>query len=140
MAVYLEALAGPPSAERRQKAQAALAQAKSAQPGEGPGAEVYAGACGACHDRGREAASGGALHLALGTAMTIPTSRNLLRITFEGIAPPEGQAGRAMPGFANALTDRQAKDLMAYIREHFGRAPAWTDVEDELKKIREGRK
>jgi mono/diheme cytochrome c family protein len=140
MAVYLEALAGPPSAERRQKAQAALAQAKSAQRGEGPGAEVYAGACGACHDQGREAASGGALHLALGTAMTIPTSSNLLRITFEGIAPPEGQAGRAMPGFANALTDRQAKDLMAYIREHFGRAPAWTDVDDELKKIREGRK
>jgi mono/diheme cytochrome c family protein len=141
MAVYLEALAGLPSAERRNRAEAALAQAKkSAQRSEGPGAELYAGACAACHDQGREAASGGALHLALGTAMTIPTSKNLLRITLEGIAPPEGEPGRAMPGFANALTDRQAKDLMAYIREHFGRAPAWTDVDDELKKIREGKK
>jgi nicotinate dehydrogenase subunit B len=72
--------------------------------------------------------------------MTIPTSANLLRITLEGIAPPEGQPGRAMPGFANALTDSQVKDLMAYIREHFGRAPAWADVDAELAKIRENGK
>src|SRR6185503_8975073 len=140
MAVYLEALAGQPSEERRKKAEAALALAKTAQRGEGRGAELYAGACGACHDQGRAASSGGALHLALGTVMTIPTSSNLLRITLEGIAPPEGEPGRSMPGFADALTDGQVRDLMAYIREHFGRAPAWNDVDDELKKIREGRK
>jgi len=140
MAVYLEALAGPPSEQRRSRAEAALAHAKSAPPGEGRGAEIYAGACASCHDQGREATSGGALPLALGTAMTIPTSKNLLRITLEGIASPEGEPGRAMPGFANALTDQQAKDLMAYIREHFGRAPPWTDVDSELRKIREGKK
>ena len=72
--------------------------------------------------------------------MTIPTSSNLLRITLEGIAPPEGEPGRAMPGFADALTDGQVKDLAAYIRSEFGRAPAWPDVEQELRKIREERK
>jgi mono/diheme cytochrome c family protein len=140
IAAYLEALAGPPSAERRKKADAALAQAKAAARANGRGAEVYAGTCAACHDRGREAGSGGALPLALGTAMTIPTSSNLLRITLEGIAPPEGEPGRAMPGFADALTDRQVKDLAAYIRSEFGGAAAWSDVEDELRKIREERK
>jgi mono/diheme cytochrome c family protein len=140
IAAYLEALAGPPSAERRKKADAALAQAKTASRANGHGAEVYAGTCAACHDRGREAGSGGALPLALGTAMTIPTSSNLLRITLEGIAPPEGEPGRAMPGFADALTDGQVKDLAAYIRSEFGAAAAWSDVEDELRKIREERK
>jgi mono/diheme cytochrome c family protein len=138
LAVYVEALAGPPSAERRKRAEDALAQAGREPPGQGSSAELYAGACGVCHDQGREASSGGALHLALGTAVTIPTSANLLRITLEGIAPPEGQPGRAMPGFANVLTDGQVKELMAYIRERFGRAPAWTDVEAELAKIRGG--
>jgi mono/diheme cytochrome c family protein len=140
MAAYLEALAGPPSAERRKKADAALAQAKAASRANGSGAEIYAGTCAACHDRGREAGSGGALPLALGTAVTIPTSSNLLRITLEGIAPPEGEPGRAMPGFADALTDGQVKDLAAYIRSEFGRAAAWTDVDEELKKIREERR
>ena len=140
MATYLEALAGPPSPERRGKADAALAQAKAGPRPNGRGAEVYAGACAACHDQGREAGSGGALPLTLGTAMTIPTSSNLLRIALEGIAPPEGEPGRAMPGFADALTDAQVKELAAYVRSEFGRAPAWTDVDDELKKIREERK
>jgi mono/diheme cytochrome c family protein len=140
MAAYLEALAGPPSAERRKKADAALAQAKAAARANGRGAEIYAGTCAACHDRGREAGSGGALPLALGTAMTIPTSSNLLRITLEGIAPPEGEPGRAMPGFADALTDGQVRDLVAYIRSEFGRAAAWPDVDEELKKIREERR
>jgi nicotinate dehydrogenase subunit B len=140
MAAYLAALAGPPSAERRKRADAALAQAKTASRANGRGAEVYAGACAACHDRGREAGSGGALPLELGTAMTIPTSSNLLRIVLEGIAPPEGERGRAMPGFADALTDAQVRDLAAYIRGEFGRAAAWTDVDEELKKIREERK
>jgi mono/diheme cytochrome c family protein len=140
IAAYLEALAGPPSVERRKKGEAALSQAQAGSRAGGRGAEIYAGACAACHDRGREAGSGGALPLALGTAMTIPTSSNLLHIVLEGIAPPRDGTGRAMPGFADALTDAQVKDLAAYIRSEFGRAAAWTDVDDELKKIREEKK
>jgi hypothetical protein len=61
--------------------------------------------------------------------MTIPTSSNLLRITLEGIAPPEGEPDAPCPGSPTALTDGQVKDLAAYIRSEFGRAPAWPDVE-----------
>jgi mono/diheme cytochrome c family protein len=76
----------------------------------GPGAAIYAGACGTCHDRGRDASSGSALELAAASALTLPTSANLVRITLEGIAPPAGEPGRSMPGFAQALTDAQVKD------------------------------
>ena len=103
----------------------------------GPGALIYAGACGVCHDRGRDASSGSGLQLALASALTVPTSKNLLRITLEGIAPPAGVPGRSMPGFAQVLTDAQVKELMHYSRARFGGgAPPWTDVEEELQKWR----
>jgi mono/diheme cytochrome c family protein len=106
----------------------------------GPGAAIYAGACGTCHDRGRGASSGSGLQLALATAVTVPTSRNLIRITLEGIPPPAGEPGRSMPGFAQALTDAQVKELMHYSRERFGGgAPPWNDVDEELRKAREGK-
>ena len=154
MAHYLAAIAGEPGPHRRKKAQDALAHAKreeaaypfrdrtldaARQGGDRAyqrGAAIYAGACSACHDQGRQATSGAALHLALGTAMTVPTSANLVRIILEGIDPPDSSAGRRMPGFANELADEQVSDLVAYIREYFGRAPAWHDIEDEVRKSR----
>ena len=54
----------------------------------------------------------------------------------EGIVPPDGDRGRFMPGFASELTDEQIRDLVAYIRGYFGRAPAWPDVEAEVRKSR----
>jgi mono/diheme cytochrome c family protein len=106
----------------------------------GPGAVIYAGACGSCHDRGRDATSGSGLRLELASALTVPTSKNLLRLTLEGIAPPAGEPGRSMPGFAQALSDTQVKELMHYSRARFGGgAPPWTDVDEELRKAREGK-
>lgn len=156
IATYAATLAGQPTAVRKKKAEDALLQARD----EGAaypridranqntagsdrvlqnGAAVYAGACAECHDQGRHASSGGALHLALGTAMTLPTSANLIRITLEGIQPPDSEPGRWMPGFADALTDEQVKDLVTFIRAHFGREPPWPDVADELRKARQGK-
>jgi mono/diheme cytochrome c family protein len=106
----------------------------------GPGAAIYAGACGTCHDRGRDASSGSALELAAASALRLPTSANLVRITLEGIAPPAGEPGRSMPGFAQALTDAQMKELMHYSRSRFGGgAPPWSDVDETLRKAREAR-
>jgi mono/diheme cytochrome c family protein len=154
IAVYLAGFAGEPAPERRQKGQDAIERAgremaayplpnravdEAARQGDRTylnGLSIYAGACAACHDQGRQPASGAALPLALGTAMTVPTSANLIRIIVEGIVPPDGDAGRFMPGFADELSDEQLKDLVGYIRVYFGRAPAWHDVEDQLKKIR----
>jgi mono/diheme cytochrome c family protein len=155
MAVYLAAIAGEPSPDRQKKARDALAHASREQaaypltdrddheatPQGGDqayrnGRAIYAGACASCHDQGRQPTSGAALHLALGSAVTIPTSANLVRIIMEGIVPPDGEAGRFMPGFASDFTDGQIRDLVAYIRRYFGRAPAWLDIEDEVNKAR----
>lgn len=155
IAAYVATLAGEPSAARQKKAEDALLHAKretdayphidrgSHKTAGGDrdlqnGAAVYVGACAECHDQGRSASSGGALHLALGTAMTIPTSANLIRITLEGIIPPDGEPGRWMPGFADALTDQQVRDLVTFVRAYFGREPPWADVADELRKARQG--
>jgi len=155
IAGYLAAVAGAPSERRQKKARDALAHAQremAAYPLRAPadpsvaaeagqrnrsGESIYFGACAACHDRGREATSEGALHLALGTVMTLPTSANLVRIIMTGIIPAEGEAGRFMPAYANELTDAQIRDLVDYIRAYFARAPAWDDVEAEVKKVRE---
>jgi mono/diheme cytochrome c family protein len=141
IAAYFAQRMGEPTAERHKRAEEALALAKRGplEGNGGKGAALYPGACGTCHDQGRQASNGTALHLALGTAMTVPTSKNLIRIILEGIAPPEGEPGRTMPGFAQALDDAQVKDLVHYIRERFGRAPPWTDVDDELRKARQGK-
>jgi len=129
IAAYFTELTATPARERgRQPAATASGQ----------GAAIYEGACAGCHDQGRGAGNGAALHLAQGTAMTLPTSKNLIRITLHGITPPEGESGRMMPGFAE-LTDSQVQELVAYIREQFGRAPPWNDVDAELKKAREER-
>jgi mono/diheme cytochrome c family protein len=100
------------------------------------GAALYAGNCAPCHEQGRTSSSGSGLNLELGTAMTIPTSANLIRITLEGIPVPEDEPGRFMPGYAAALTDDQMRDLVQYVRVHFGRRPPWRDVDAELRKAR----
>jgi mono/diheme cytochrome c family protein len=156
IATYVAALAGQPAADRQKRAADALSQARrdgaayphidrAGQKTAGGdralqnGAAVYAGACADCHDQGRHVSSGGALHLALGTAMTIPTSANLIRLTLEGVMPPDSEPGRWMPGFADALTDEQVRDLVTYIRAHFGREPPWPDVAEELRKARKAK-
>lgn len=157
IAAYVAASMGPPGPDRRKQADDALMHARrdeaagrrtdridrdSARAADRAfqnGAAIYAGACAVCHDVGRRASSGSGLHLALGTAMTIPTSTNLVHIILEGIAPPDGEPGRWMPGFAEALSDEHVRDLVTYIRAYFGRAPLWLDVHDEIRKVRQAK-
>ena len=146
IAAYLAKFAGPPSLERQKRAQDAISLAErertlSAPAPESGGAAVYAAACATCHAQGRDASSGASLPLSLGTAMTVPTSANLVRITLEGIQPPTGESGRWMPAFANLLTDEQTRDLMVYIRAQYGGgAPPWRDIDEQIKGTREAMK
>jgi nicotinate dehydrogenase subunit B len=138
MVAYLVALAGVPTAEenaKRKSARATLAILKAAAsagrrctpalaplPRPGQGSVL-----------GRRAAPR-ARHCDDGSDLEEPA-----RITLE--ASSRRRASRAARcGFAEALTDAQVRELMAYIREHFGRAPPWSDVDEELREIREGRK
>lgn len=154
IAVYIASLAAEPTLARRQRSEEILAYAKRAETAAaaGPrpaaadavqtrqsGAAIYAGACAVCHDNGRATSSSGALHLALSTSVTNPTPSNLIRIIVQGIRPREGERGRWMPAFAGALTAEQLSDLTAYLRADFGMAPAWRNVDDEVRKVMQGK-
>ena len=141
IAIYIASLDARSRQENERQSREALAQ----PPARGPdardraaagGAVVYAGACGDCHDRGREA-EGGALPLPLATGLAIPTPRNLIHIVRDGIIPAEHEAHPWMPPFAGALTDEQVADLVIYLRTLTGR-PAWQDVPAEVRKVARG--
>lgn len=123
-------------------------QPPSPAPAEGgAGAAIYAAACAACHQEGRqggEAVTARGVPLALSSAVTGPDPRNLIHIVLNGLHPPPGEAGAIMPGFAGTMTDRQIADLAAYLRSAFANRPAegepgWGDVEETVRRIRQGK-
>jgi mono/diheme cytochrome c family protein len=134
ISVYTVSLDKRSDEERRRAREAALERARTAVALKGHA--IYDGACADCHNRGREQ-EGGALQLPLGTALTIPTPRNLAYIIRDGILPHEGERGAWMPPYAGALTDEQLTDLLIYLRALSGR-PAWTDVAGEVRKLPKG--
>jgi mono/diheme cytochrome c family protein len=129
--VYTVSLDQRTDAEKQRAGDAALERARSAVAVKGNA--VYDGACADCHNRGR-AQEGGALELPLGTALTIPTPRNLAYIIRDGIVPREGDRSGWMPSYAGALTDEQLTELLTYLRALSGQ-PAWSDVAGEVRKI-----
>jgi nicotinate dehydrogenase subunit B len=120
-----------------QGAQGATRAAPATPPGPGlaRGAALYAGACGECHDRGRDA-EGGALQLPLAIALALPTPRNLIHIVRDGIVPLEHEAQPWMPAYSGALTTEQTAQLVEYLRSLSGK-PAWASVAEEVRRIEE---
>jgi mono/diheme cytochrome c family protein len=130
IAVYVASWLGP--------AQARSAQSRNPAPAASAGAAIYAGACGECHDVGRTASSGGALHLSIAIAPALPSPANLIHLALEGVAPADGEPGRFMPGFAGALTNEQMAVLVQYLRTEFAGKPPWPNVEEEVRKLNTG--
>jgi len=80
------------------------------------GAAIYAGVCAACHMPDGLGASG---------AGRYPSLAHDARLAAE--AYPIGvvvQGQRAMPGFAETLSDQQIAEVITYVRTHFGNAYA----------------
>ena len=67
------------------------------------------------------------LHPALSKLVTMPDPRNLIHVIMDGIEPPAGTPAALMPGFADALTDRQVVALAKYLRATFSDQPAWRE-------------
>ncbi|WP_323141940.1 c-type cytochrome [Massilia phyllosphaerae] len=101
------------------------------------GYSVYANSCARCHDVGRDATSGAALQLQKAVALYDPDPRSLIHIVVEGIAPPDGEPARWMPGFATILTDEQTGALAAYLRRYGAGQPQWEHIEDQVKKAKQ---
>ena len=134
IATYVASLDTRDDSERSRVREAALARARAAVAQRGNA--TYDGSCADCHNRGR-GQQGGALELPLGTALTVPTPRNLAYIIRDGIVPPDGERGAWMPAFKGMLTDGQLADLLNYLRALSGQ-PAWPDVARDVRDISRG--
>lgn len=133
IAAYIGSMA---PAERT--APAAPPAVPSASGGAGDGAAIYATACASCH-RGDGPVTARGVPLTLSTAVTGPDPRNLIHIVLDGIRPQHSEPGAIMPGFAPVMNDAQVAALAAYLREALGKAPAWSDVEATVRRIRQGK-
>jgi mono/diheme cytochrome c family protein len=135
IAVYMAAVSGGPTPDRKRQGEAAVAQAKSqptpAAQANAAGASIYAAACASCHEAGRPPPFGG-VNLGLSTAISAPDSRNLANIVLSGVRAVEGEASPIMPGFAAAMTDAQIAGLLNYLQARFSRQPAWSGVEKTI--------
>ena len=145
IAAYIAGRIGEPSPEKHQRADALLAKAREAvepakpNPGEETGAAIFAGACASCHLGGPAIVSPRGIDLRLSAAISAPDPRDAIFIVLDGIHPPDGQPGPWMPRFDGAFTDAQLAALLGYLRAHYGQAPAWTDLETQMRDIRRSR-
>jgi nicotinate dehydrogenase subunit B len=103
------------------------------------GAAIFAGACAECHGGGEPMLPPHGIDLSHSTPLAETDPRDAIQIVLAGIEPPAGQAGPAMPGFADSLTDSQLAALLAYIRAHYGSGPAWAGLEAKVRELRQGR-
>jgi len=152
LAAYYATVAGEPSAERRQKGETLIAEAK--QPAIGRtlpsadaqavprggnpqdfGAKIYGAACANCHEGGQPLPYGG-LNLNLSTAMSGPTPHNPINVVLYGLPPAAGDRSPIMPGFHGSLSDAQMADLFRYLRSRFSDKPAWENLEKDISAAR----
>ncbi|MDB5367021.1 MAG: cytochrome c, class [Rhodospirillales bacterium] len=96
------------------------------------GATLFAGACAACHENGAPMMLQGRPPLSFGTPLHETTPRDAILIVLQGLAPPLGDSGPAMPAFGDTFDDRQLADLTAYLRARFSTQPAWSSLEREV--------
>jgi mono/diheme cytochrome c family protein len=107
---------------------------RDAEPRLRAGHEIYTSTCARCHEAGRAPSSGDALPLRQAIALYDPDPRSLVRIVRDGIRPPDGAAGRWMPGYAGILDDEQTIALAAYLRQVGAGQPAWDGLEASVRK------
>jgi mono/diheme cytochrome c family protein len=101
------------------------------------GADVFTGACAICHGAGPASLSAAPVALGLTTSINAPDPRNAIHIVLEGLWPEPGAKGALMPGFAGELTDRQVIALVDYLRARFTDRPAWSDVPERVRELRQ---
>ena len=142
MAVYVAGMTGGADPARQQlvAARVAAAQIPPAALADSTGATIFAGACAGCHGAGAQMMLNGRPSLALGSAVTADTPRNAAQVVLFGLQPQAGESGPWMPGFANSLTDDQVAAVLSYLRARFTDRPAWGDVEQGVRQIRQDKR
>lgn len=96
------------------------------------GAKVFESQCSTCHKAG-----GSPVPLALTASMNAPDATNLVAVTLHGIQPPRGSLSRSMPGRAGQISDKEMTALAQFMRVRFTKQPAWTGLDEVVRKVRQ---
>ena len=96
------------------------------------GARLYDGGCAVCHEPGAPMMVAGRPPLPLGTPLHEDNPRDTVQVILKGVHPPVSASGPYMPAFADALTDRQIADLVAYLKARHGTGSRWDNLEDDV--------
>lgn len=99
----------------------------------GKGEAVFAKSCANCHRAGNPN-----IPLALTTSVVGPELSALIRITLDGIQPPEGSPDKSMPKFAS-MSDEDLTHLVMWMRHRFAPEAKTGDVAAAVKAAREFR-
>ena len=97
----------------------------------GRGQALFAKSCANCHRAG-----GQTVPLALTSTVNGPDPRNLIHVISRGIQPPKGSPDQSMPAFGGSLSDDNFADLVAFVRHHFSKQPAWSGIPALVKSTR----
>ena len=127
IAVYIASLmSDAPSATRPDVAPTdRKAKAAQAQP---EGAALYASACAACHEAGAPMMKAGRPSLSVGSPLWEDDPRDVMAIMLQGLKPPTGPSGPAMPAYGEILSDAQLGAVAAYIRTRYTDLAPWPDL------------
>ncbi|MEG3159407.1 cytochrome c [Sphingomonas sp. LB2R24] len=100
------------------------------------GAQLFAGACAACHGSGAPMASQGRPQLGLATSMRDQDPQSAIQAVLVGVNPPVAGRGPKMPGYVDSLTDEQIAQLLSYGRRRFTDLPVWDGLQKKVVKAR----
>jgi len=136
MAVYVASLmAAAPSAHPNRRA---LDREDIADKEHPEGAMLFAGACAVCHAPGAPMMQQGRPPLSWGTALLVDAPHDTLHVIMEGLRPPAGRPGPAMPAFGDDFSDWQLAEIAAYLRARYTKNPPWPDLVKTVGELRRG--
>jgi nicotinate dehydrogenase subunit B len=143
MAVYLGSFNGNALGKPEQEVLAARLETSSgtqAVSASSPGARLYEGACAVCHKVGGAPLFGSRPSLALNSNLHSAVPDNLVQIILHGIAAPVSSDLGYMPGFKDSFNDRQAAELVSWLRRQFAPdKPPWTGVDAAIGRARQAK-
>ena len=99
-------------------------------------ADLYAGACIACHYNAEPVPLAARPELALNSALALSEPANFIQVVIKGVGSTDGAPGLVMPAYGSSLSDNEIARLAAYLRRTRTKYPPWSDLEQKVSAIR----
>ncbi len=139
ISIYLADRTGAPADADPATNGAVLASLEQGQPDAGyrdeTGKRLYVTACASCHYNARELLADRP-DLAINSATRLSKPDNLIQVMLNGINNSDGIAGVVMPGFRDALSDKDIAAIADYLRSQRAGLEPWPDLESQVASIR----